>query len=76
VALSSAPVPGSPGAHHWVDGSVLEREFLGEFVRYRVSTGALELIVDQQHTLGDAGYAPGTRISVGVDPGQLRVLQG
>jgi len=78
VALSSAPAPepGAPGAHHWVDGSVLEREFLGEFVRYRVSAGALELIVDQQHTLGDAGYAPGTRISVGVDPGQLRVLHG
>jgi len=66
----------TPGAHdrRWIEGDVAEREFLGEFIRYRVRAADVELIVDQQHTLGDTGFAPGASVSIGIDPGQLRLL--
>ena len=66
----------TPGAHdrRWIEGAVAEREFLGEFIRYRVRAADVELIVDQQHTLGDTGFAPGASVSIGIDPGQLRLL--
>ena len=71
VALSAAP---GNASRHWVAATVSEREFLGEFVRYRVRAGDVELIADQPHALGDPGFAPGARVHVGVDPGQLRLI--
>lgn len=66
----------SPGnaSRHWIEATVAEREFLGEFVRYRVRTGDVEVVADQPHVLGDAGFAPGARVHLGIDPGQLRLI--
>ena len=58
----------------WLDGTVTEREFLGEFVRYRVKVSDTHLIADQSHYVGGATYDPGTRIHVGIDPVQVRFL--
>jgi iron(III) transport system ATP-binding protein len=58
----------------WVEATVTEREFLGEFIRYRVRSADTELVVDRQHALGDPGFAPGARVCAGIDPGQLRLL--
>ena len=62
------------GARTWIDGTVIAREFLGEFVRYNVNTGAAELIVDQPHYMGEAGFAPGAQVRVGVNPAQVKLL--
>jgi len=66
-----------PGAdaRHWVPTEVTEREFLGEFVRYRLRAGAHEFVADQPHTLGNAGFAPGASVSLGIDRTQVRVLR-
>ena len=68
--------PGAPvdGGRIWTDGKVTEREFLGEFVRYSVTAGATELIVDQPHYMGEAGFAPGAAVRVGINPAQARLL--
>jgi len=68
--------PGGPmdGGRIWVDGTVTEREFLGEFVRYIVRVGTVELIVDQPHYMREAGFAPGAAVRVGINPAQARLL--
>jgi iron(III) transport system ATP-binding protein len=58
-----------------VSATVVEREFLGEFVRYRLRAGELELVADQPHFMGEPGFAPGAALDVGLDPGQVRVLE-
>jgi len=58
----------------WLDGTVLAREFLGEFVRYNVRTGPAELTVDQPHYMGEAGFAPGAEVRVGINPAQVKLL--
>ncbi|MCC7483598.1 MAG: ABC transporter ATP-binding protein [Burkholderiales bacterium] len=72
AAAGASPAPGVI----WLPGAVTEREFLGEFVRYRVSVRGVSLIVDQAHYAGDAGYAPGTEVAVGIDPAQVKLLPG
>jgi iron(III) transport system ATP-binding protein len=71
VVLSAAR---GDASRHWVGATVTEREFLGEFVRYRVRVGDVELIADQPHRLGDDGFMPGARVQAGIDPGQLRLV--
>jgi iron(III) transport system ATP-binding protein len=68
--------PGGPvdSGRIWVDGTVTEREFLGEFVRYIVRVGTVELIVDQPHYMREAGFAPGAAVRVGINPAQARLL--
>ncbi|MCZ7560833.1 MAG: TOBE domain-containing protein [Burkholderiaceae bacterium] len=73
MALGTAP---GNASRHWIEATVAEREFLGEFVRYRVRTGDVEVVADQPHVLGDAGFAPGARVHLGIDPGQLRLDSG
>jgi len=58
----------------WAEGSVTQREFLGEFVRYTVKIGQTELTADQPHHTADPGFAPGTAVRVGINPAQVRVL--
>ena len=58
----------------WLDGTVMEREFLGEFVRYRVKAGGAELTVDQPHYMGEPGFAPGSIVKVGINPAQVSLL--
>jgi iron(III) transport system ATP-binding protein len=71
ILLSAAP---GDDARHWLGATVAEREFLGEFIRYRVRVADLELIADQPHTLGDPGFVPGARVHAGIDPTQLRLI--
>ncbi|HSE00411.1 MAG TPA: ABC transporter ATP-binding protein [Burkholderiales bacterium] len=70
--------PGTPPdrGRSWLEGTVTEREFLGEFVRYNVKVGTGSLIVDQPHYIGEAGFAPGVHVKVGINPAQVKVLQG
>jgi iron(III) transport system ATP-binding protein len=71
IVLSARP---GEADRHWVEATVAEREFLGEFVRYRVRVADLELIADQPHTLGDPGFDAGARVHAGIDPSQLRLI--
>jgi len=70
----AAPGATADRARTWFDGSVAEREFLGEFVRYKVKVGATEMVVDQPHYLGEPGFAPGASVRVGINPAQARLL--
>ncbi|MBI3935508.1 MAG: ABC transporter ATP-binding protein [Betaproteobacteria bacterium] len=70
AAPGAAPDP----ARIWVDGIVAEREFLGEFVRYRIRAGDADLIADQPHLAGEPGFAPGNAVKVGINPAQVKML--
>ncbi|MDB5808094.1 MAG: polyamine transporter ATP-binding protein [Betaproteobacteria bacterium] len=58
----------------WVKGRVAQREFLGEFVRYRIDVRGNDIVADQPHFGGNVEFAPGSEISVGIEPAQVRVL--
>jgi iron(III) transport system ATP-binding protein len=58
----------------WVDGTIAQREFLGEFVRYRIDARGTELIADQSHFGGSVEFVPGSAVKVGIAPAQVRVL--
>ena len=62
-------------ARVWLSGTVTEREFLGEFVRYHVRAGSADLIADQPHYLGVRDFQRGAQVRLGIDPGQVRLLQ-
>jgi iron(III) transport system ATP-binding protein len=57
----------------WIDGTVAEREFLGEFMRYRIDAAGTTLTVDAPH-FGGRGFAPGVRVRVGIDAQTAAVL--
>jgi iron(III) transport system ATP-binding protein len=58
-----------------VSGKVIEREFLGEFVRYTVRVGATDLTADQPHYMGEPGFAPGAAVRIGINPAQVKLLR-
>ena len=60
----------------WLDGIVTEREFLGEFVRYRVKVGDTDFIADETHFIGGTSYVPGNRVKLGINPVQVKLLSG
>ena len=60
--------------HIWIDATVAEREFLGEFIRYKVRAGAQDLIVDEPHFPGTDVFHPGAAVSVGIQPDQIGVI--
>jgi iron(III) transport system ATP-binding protein len=68
--------PGAPNerARAWFDGAVTEREFLGEFMRYRVKVAEEDLTVDQPHYRGEPGFPVSARVRVGLNPEQIKVL--
>ena len=57
-----------------VSGQILEREFLGEFVRYRVDANGTELIVDQTHRPDIEIFAPGRNVTLGIPENALRLV--
>jgi iron(III) transport system ATP-binding protein len=61
-------------ARIWLSGEVAEREFLGEFVRYRVRVGAADILADAPHLTGTAWFDAGARVEIGIDPREIRVL--
>ncbi|MCU0805082.1 MAG: ABC transporter ATP-binding protein [Burkholderiales bacterium] len=62
-------------ARIWLAGAVAEREFLGEFVRYRVRVGGADILVDAPHLTGAPWFDPGAGVEVGIDPREIRVLR-
>jgi len=60
----------------WLEGTLDGGEFLGGFTRYRVRVGAQALLVDHPHRLGAARLASGSDVALGIDPSQLRLLDG
>jgi iron(III) transport system ATP-binding protein len=63
-----------PAAHRaWVDGTVAEREFLGEFMRYRIDVAGTTLVADAPH-FGGKGFAAGAHVKLGIDPMTVAVL--
>ena len=72
--LLAATVGALDAGRSWLDGTVMEREFLGEFVRYWVKASGTELTVDQPHYMGEPGFAPGSAVRVGINPAQVRLL--
>ena len=59
----------------WIGGTLANREFLGESVRYSVETRAGLLIADRPHLAGEPDYAPGQTVHLGISVAQLRVLR-
>jgi len=74
IHLAARDVAGDAGLV-WAEGSVTQREFLGEFVRYTVKIGQTELTADQPHHTADPGFAPGATVRVGINPAQVRLLR-
>ncbi len=74
LKLASLHAAGDP-ALVWVEGKVVAREFLGEFVRYTVRAGRAELVADQPHHTGEPGFVPGAAVMVGINPAQVRLLR-
>ena len=68
-----ARAPGGAG-HRWLAGSVVEREFLGAFIRYTVKVGEQDLIAEEPHRIGQESHRPGDGVHVGIDPAQVRLL--
>jgi iron(III) transport system ATP-binding protein len=58
----------------WVDGKVAHREFLGEFIRYRIDVQGTDIVADQTHNGGNVEFVPGSPVKVGIAPTQVRLL--
>ncbi|MGB2818357.1 MAG: ABC transporter ATP-binding protein [Burkholderiaceae bacterium] len=58
----------------WFEGEVRESEFLGEFTRYEVQVGARRLTADATHLSSSHIFEPGSKVQVGIDPAELRIL--
>jgi len=61
-------------ARIWLDGVIAEREFLGEFVRYTVKVGDTDFVADEMHFIGGISHVPGSRVKVGINPAQVKLL--
>jgi iron(III) transport system ATP-binding protein len=68
--------PGTPvdGGLIRLEGRVAAREFLGEFIRYTVTSGAAEIVADQAHYTGARSFVPGEAVQLAIQPQQVRVL--
>lgn len=75
---SPGPIPDGParngraGLHGWI----VEREFLGNLIRYTVNVGEQALFVDDIHQANRPVHATGATVALLVDPEQVRVLEG
>jgi iron(III) transport system ATP-binding protein len=74
-SLSLAEITANPAADHVsFDASVKETEFLGEFVRYRVTTQHAEWIADQPHKVGARLFPVGSRVKLMISVRDTRIL--
>ena len=73
-SVAVAGLPADPGLI-WLSGSLAEREFLGEFVRYRVRVGGADILADAPHLNGTTWFDTGAKVAVGIDPREVRVLR-
>ena len=70
----TAPDGAADTSRIWIGGSVIHREFLGEFVRYRIDVQGTEIIADQPHYGSSVEFAPGNPVRIGLAPAQVRLL--
>ena len=70
TALSEIKDP----ARAWIAAKIIDREFLGEFIRYRLQAGGAELLADVPHRKSDPGFANGAKVMAGIDPEQVRIF--
>ncbi len=70
------PGASADAARAWFPAQIHEREFLGEFIRYRLHAQDTELLADVPHRKGDPGYANGAKVMAGIDPAQVRLFAG
>ncbi|MCC6474398.1 MAG: ABC transporter ATP-binding protein [Burkholderiales bacterium] len=59
----------------WIEARISEREFLGEYVRYRALAGGVELVADIAHRAGDPGFAGGAAVKLGIDTSAITALR-
>ena len=52
----------------------MHREFLGEFIRYRIDVQGNDIVADQPHYGGNVEFVPGSAVRVGIAPAQVRLL--
>jgi iron(III) transport system ATP-binding protein len=71
----AAPDGATPADRIWVSGSVAHREFLGEFVRYRIDAQGTEIVADQPHFGGNVEFVPGKAVKVGISTSQVKLLR-
>jgi len=73
-ALSVIEQSATPSAGRaWLAGTVMERESLGEFMRYRVDVKGSLFIADVPH-FGGSSISVGTPVQLGIDPAMVIVL--
>ena len=70
AALGSAATPD----RIWITGAIAEREFLGEFIRYRIDVQGTDIVADQQHYGGNVEFKTGNQVRIGIEPAQVRLL--
>ncbi|MCX8115050.1 MAG: ABC transporter ATP-binding protein, partial [Burkholderiaceae bacterium] len=58
-----------------LEGEIVSAEFLGEFTRYRVRAGSVELTADQPHLAGQATLPAGAAVRMRIDASQIRFLR-
>ncbi|MFM9968806.1 MAG: ABC transporter ATP-binding protein [Burkholderiales bacterium] len=58
----------------WLPAKIGEREFLGEFIRYRILAGNAKLLADIPHRKGEPGYAHDQKVYAGIDLAQVKVF--
>ncbi len=73
LTLSASGTPG-PQDQIAMNGTVAEREFLGEFVRYKLRVGDTDIVADQAHYGGKPDFAPGNSVTVRLDLRQAKLL--
>jgi iron(III) transport system ATP-binding protein len=64
---------GAPGSG--IAAVVAGREFLGGIVRYRMTVGRNEVVIEVPHRRDAAPYEHGTTIALAIDPKQVSVLR-
>jgi iron(III) transport system ATP-binding protein len=64
------------GAGDSVSGRLVHREFLGAVVRYGVSIGAGEIMVEAPFESGDGLVEPGAEVGLRISPDRMRLLAG
>ena len=76
ISIAAGAVTPPPGSREMIGvvGNIVGREFLGEFVRYRIDASGTALIVDQLHQPGGEIFAPGRNVTLGIPEHALRLV--
>ncbi|MCC6531019.1 MAG: ABC transporter ATP-binding protein [Burkholderiales bacterium] len=73
VVLKAVDAP-RDGEHVWLQGTVNDYEFLGEFVRYHIGLEQGSMVADQPHRAGHAPFARASRVAIGIPPAEMRLI--